>query len=202
MQQTALFAICEGAVLLIEVIKTMARNPKQNANLKPIKKGELTSDEAKRRGSNGGKKSGEARRNKRDAKSAARYILGLASKGQLTDNLKTLGTEEEDLTNMMALQARLFTMAMSGNIDAYKELMKTAGYDAAERRRDMEIEAKINALGGNLENAKVAVNMANEDASTDVVIYLPEIEDEKDCEIREDENSDLNKENEIYVENE
>ena len=33
----------------------MARNPKQDANLKPIKKGELSKEEAKRRGSKGGK---------------------------------------------------------------------------------------------------------------------------------------------------
>lgn len=32
----------------------MARNPKQDANLRPIKKGELSSEEAKRRGSKGG----------------------------------------------------------------------------------------------------------------------------------------------------
>lgn len=34
-------------------------------NLKPIRKGELTKEEAKKRGSNGGKKSAEARREKR-----------------------------------------------------------------------------------------------------------------------------------------
>lgn len=33
----------------------MARNPKQDANLRPIKKGELSKEEAKRRGSKGGK---------------------------------------------------------------------------------------------------------------------------------------------------
>ena len=53
----------------------MARNPKQDANLKPFHKGDLTSEEAKKRGRVGGVKSGESRRAKRDAKSAVRYLL-------------------------------------------------------------------------------------------------------------------------------
>lgn len=36
-----------------------------NENLKPIKKGELTSEEAKKRGSNGGKKSAKVRKQKK-----------------------------------------------------------------------------------------------------------------------------------------
>ena len=172
----------------------MARNPKQDANLKPIKKGELSKEEAKKRGSKGGKKSAEVRREKKDAKAAARYVLELAAKGQLKNNLAELGTDSENQTNMVALQARLFTLAMSGNLDAYRELMKMAGYEPeenrkeresinSERRRDIESEAKVHALGGNLENAKVAVNMADEDENTDVVIYLPKIDDEKDCQV-------------------
>lgn len=42
----------------------MARNPKQDANLKPYKKGELSSEEAKRRGKLGAVKSAEVRRAK------------------------------------------------------------------------------------------------------------------------------------------
>ncbi len=172
----------------------MARNPKQDENLKPIKKGQLSKEEAKKRGSKGGKKSAEVRREKRDAKEAALYILNLAAKGQLKENLATLGVEAKDQTNMVALQARLFTMAMSGNIEAYQKLMQMAGFEpeenrkereslASERRREAESEAKVNALGGNIENAKVAVNLSDEDENTDVVIYLPQIEDEKSCEV-------------------
>ena len=81
----------------------MPRNPKQDANLKPIKKGDLTSEEAKRRGSNGGKKSGEARRAQRDLKATARYFASLAAKGTLEDNLQKLGVPKDDRTNMVAL---------------------------------------------------------------------------------------------------
>ena len=178
----------------------MARNPKQDANLKPIQKGQLSKEEAKKRGSAGGKKSGEARRTKRDAKQSARYMLELAAKNQLAANLTELGVPVNDQTNMMAMQARLFTMAMSGNLNAYTTLMKMAGYDpeeerrereslASDKRRDMEVEYKRNALGGGIDGARVAVNALDEDGDNDVVIYLPAIQDEKDL-VAEDDPTD------------
>ena len=172
----------------------MARNPKQDANLKPYKKGDITSEEAKKRGRAGGVKSGESRRAKRDAKSAVRYLLDLAAKGKIADNLKELGFPANEQTNMAALQARLFTMAMSGNLDAYTTLMRMAGYEpeenrkeresiAADRRREVELDAKVAALGANPEGMSASVNMSDEDGNNDVVIYLPEVAKEEDCEV-------------------
>lgn len=173
----------------------MARTPKQLANLKPIKKGDLSNEELKKRQSNGGKKSAEVRRAKRDARSAARYILGLAAKGQLDANLKELGLPDEERTNMGALQARLFTMAMSGNLEAYKELMLIAGYNteenrkeresiASDKRRDLELDAKMNALGQNPES-RVSMSFGDEEGSGGVVIYLPELDKEENLEVDE-----------------
>ena len=175
----------------------MARNPKQEANLKPIGKGELSKEEAKRRGSLGGKASVEKRRKKRDPREAARYILGLAAKGQFAERLADLGVPENEGTNLEALQAKLFSMAMAGNMDAYKELMKTAGHDfdenrkereslSSERRRDMELDAKLTALGNN-PDSKVSMSFGDEEGSGGVVIYLPEVEKEEDCTAEETE---------------
>lgn len=171
----------------------MARSPNQDANLKPIKKGELSSEEAKKRGRAGGKKSGESRRAKRDARSAARYLLELAAQGKIADNLTELGFPVNEQTNMAALQARLYTMAMGGNLDAYMALMKMAGYDpeetrkeresiAADRRREAELDAKVAALGGSVDGSRAAINMTDEDGGNDVVIYMPEIASEESCE--------------------
>ena len=159
---------------------------------------------AKARGTKGGKKSGEVRRNQKDAKTAVRYLLDLAAKGQIEDNLVKLGVDTPDRTNMVALQARLLTLAMSGNLDAYRELMKMAGYEpeenrkeresvASERRRDLEVEAKLNALGGGVEGAELAVNTTDEDGHNDVVIYMPKMLDEKECEPEADNKSDTDK---------
>lgn len=174
----------------------MARSPNQDANLKPIKKGELTSEEAKRRGQAGGKKSGEVRSARRDARSAARYLLELAAKGKIAANLEELGLPVNEQTNMAALQARLYTMAMGGNLDAYMTLMKIAGYEpeenrkereskAADRRREAEMEAKVTALGQNPESLRASVSLKDEDGDSDVHIYLPEIVSEESCEMKE-----------------
>ena len=188
-------------------VNEMARNPKSDANLKPIKKGELSKEEAKKRGSNGGKKSGEVRRKKREAKQAAKFILDLAARGQLSKNLTELGINKQDQTNMVALQARLFTLAMAGDLDAYRELIKIAGYEpeenrkereskASDRRRDLEVEAKYNVLNGKLEGADVAINSTDEDGNSDVVVYIPKMLDEKDCESEEEDENDAEENNE------
>ena len=150
-----------------------------------------------------GVKSGESRRAKRDAKSAVRYLLDLAAKGKIADNLKELGFPANEQTNMAALQARLFTMAMGGNIDAYTTLMRMAGYEpeenrkeresiAADRRREVELDAKVAALGANPEGMSASVNMSDEDGNNDVVIYMPQIaliylvSEEICCEMKEE----------------
>lgn len=167
-------------------------------NLDPVQ----TKEEARRRGRNGGIKSGEVRRAKKEAKESVRYLLDMAAKGTIEANLKELGFPDTERTNMAALHARLFTMAMGGNLDAYMQLMRIGGYEpeenrkeresiASDARRQMEIEAKVAALGGNVENAALAINTSDEDGHNDVVIYLPEIESEASCELPpEDDTSD------------
>lgn len=160
-----------------------------------------TSEQAKKKGSAGGKKSGEVRREnarrKRDAREAARFILELAATGQLAENLEKLGVETEDQTNMAALQASLFTYAMRGDLNAYMALMKMAGYDpeenrkeresvSSDRRREAEMEAKVAALGQNQDGLRASVNLKDEDGDNDVVIYMPEIASEESCEMGED----------------
>lgn len=160
-----------------------------------------TTEQAKKKGSAGGKKSGEVRREnarrKRDGREAARFILELAATGQIAENLEKLGVDTEDQTNMAALQASLFTYAMRGDLNAYMALMKMAGYDpeenrkeresvSADRRRETEMEAKVTALGQNSDGLRATVNLKDEDGDNDVVIYMPEIASEESCEMGED----------------
>lgn len=152
------------------------------------------SDTAKERGRNGGVKSGEVRRAKRDARESIQYILGRMTKSEnIRTNLKELGVEESEFTNMIALHGRLFTMAMSGNLEAYLTLMRMGGYEpeevrkeresiAADRRRELELDAKIEALGQG-KASEVAMNFQDEDGDNDVVIYMPQIDAEEDCEM-------------------
>lgn len=168
----------------------MARNPKQDANLKPIKKGELTSEEAKSRGHNGGVKSGKTRRAKRDAKQAALRLLDMAAKGKMRDNLVELGYDPKDadgIKNVDVLVARLLVMSAAGNLQATDKLIKIAGWDAeenraeresinADRRRDQESEARLLALEkGDVQRYSSAYTDTDDDGSVeDVFIYLPD----------------------------
>ena len=169
----------------------MARNPKQDANLKPIRKGDLTPEELAKRSHNGGIKSGQVRREKRDAKAAIRYLLQLPPSANLSADLEDMGLPETEQTNMAALQVQLFRQAMSGDLEAYQTIMKMGGYEpeenrkeresiSSDRRRDIELEAKVSAIGGKKDGMSASIGMADEDGTGDVVIYLPEIEGQEE----------------------
>ena len=63
-------------------------------NLKPIKKGELTSEEAKRRGSNGGKKSAQKRKEIKLIKDRILERMGEDDWDQMIDNLIARATDD------------------------------------------------------------------------------------------------------------
>ena len=94
-------------------------------NLNPVR----TKEEAKTRGKAGGMKSGEARRKKRDAKQAAKLILDLACQKNVAENLKSMKIPEEDFTNRVALMARMFAKAMTGDVSSTRLLFEMAGED-------------------------------------------------------------------------
>lgn len=101
----------------------MAKKGGTPENLKPVR----TTEEARIRGKNGGKKSGEVRRKKRDAKSAARLIPDLPCQEGISHNLKKMNLTEEDFTNRVAIMARLYTEAMTGNVTAIRTMVELAG---------------------------------------------------------------------------
>lgn len=108
-------------------------------NLQPIKKGELTSEEAKRRGHNGGKASGKARRERRRFEETLRIMLTLPTKqGKVTDaaKLRTLSKDELESANLTVqdkIVVRLINEAMRGNTKAYEIIRDTIGEDANQQ---------------------------------------------------------------------
>lgn len=135
-------------------------------NLKPVR----TKEEAKKRGSVGGKKSGDSRRKKRDVRQAISLLLNMAAKENIEKNLKQLGYNVEDLTNMNALMARLFTKAMTGDVAAFKALMDYGGFHPDQELRDKERRTRIAAL--EVDGECPDQNDDKKDAE-DIVIYLP-----------------------------
>ncbi len=110
-------------------------------NLKPVR----SKDEARERGRNGGIASGEARRKKRDAKSAAKMILDLPTNTEgIKKNLQALGITEEDFTNRVALMSRAFALAMTGDIKAMQFLIETAGETPKQKLDEKRFKAEQN----------------------------------------------------------
>ena len=88
-------------------------------NLRPIKKGELTREEAKKRGRNGGIKSGEARKEKKLFKEAIE---------------KQLGQSIDSMIKSMIDQAN------KGNVQAITFLRDTIGEKPTDK-----VEAEVNS---------------------------------------------------------
>ena len=194
--------------------KSTAKTAPKSATKKPTSKSGKTgkeiwdehvirdSETAKERGRNGGIKSGEVRRAKRDARESTQYMLGrMVVSENIKNNLKELGIEPDECTNMMALIGRLYAMGMGGNLEALKLLMVLGGYEpeenrrereslAADLRREKELNAKVEALGQKNDNASLAINLDDEDGDNDVVIYMPQIASEEDCQAEEQEETE------------
>lgn len=102
-------------------------------NLKPIH--ELSTEEAKRRGQKGGKKSGEVRRKKRQMKDCMNLLLELPVTSTKDFNkLSRMGIPVEEIDNKMMLVVALFNRAVTlGDVAAVKEIRNIIGDDAASQ---------------------------------------------------------------------
>lgn len=110
--------------------------------------------EPREAGRRGGKASGEARRKKRQMKNAAKLLLDMPVVGEnAVKNLETLGFEEEDMTNQMALLVRIFQKAIAtGDVRAAEFLRDTAGYNPETNLKERQFKyEKDKAMGMNQE---------------------------------------------------
>ena len=107
-------------------------------NLKPIR----TESEAREKGRNGGKKSGEVRRRKRLLKDCMNDLLDLPvnNKG-IRNKLSRMGIDAEDMDNRALLTASLFARAVEcGDVAAFKEIRDLIG------ERETSDNAKLDEL--------------------------------------------------------
>lgn len=98
----------------------MSRGNKDNLKI-------LSSDEARKYGSIGGKASAEARRKKKSMKEAASTILNLNVTEEMKKTLKEMGIEDEDLIMQTATLVSVLQKALKGDIRAVEFLRDTAG---------------------------------------------------------------------------
>ena len=100
-------------------------------NLVPITS--LSKEEAKKRGSKGGKKSAESRRRKKLLKDCMVDLLDLPVSGVKNYNkLARLGLDAKDIDNRALLTAALFLKGASGDVAAFKEIKELIGEQKTE----------------------------------------------------------------------
>ena len=96
-------------------------------DLKPVR----TKDEAKERGRNGGVKSGEARRQKKNMRELAKSLMETTVSAKMTnirDTLAKMGVSKNDMTYQAAVVVRLIQRAMvDGDTNAIRVLAELTG---------------------------------------------------------------------------
>ena len=106
-------------------------------NLIPVR----STEEARERGRNGGRASGEARRRKKSLREAAELYLSLpVSDKRAWNKLAKDGVDPEDVDNQMAIIAGLSIKAAKGDAKAAKVLFDLIG---DQSREDDEVKVII-----------------------------------------------------------
>lgn len=114
----------------------MAISEKSLANLRPPRKG---TEDAKRRGRNGGIKSGEVRRKKKAMRETLAMLLdlppGLSDQKEI---LTALGIAEEDCNNQTLIAVAMIQTAAAGDVKAATWVRDTVGEKPTDK-----VEANI-----------------------------------------------------------
>ena len=156
--------------------KTDASAEADKKNLKPIR----SVEEARKKGRNGGIKSGETRRAKKNMRETIKMLMEMQAVGSSKATLKSLGMNEEDQTNLAAFVTKLYILAMNGNLKAAELLAQFGGLtqdeirkDNEDKRKNEESKARIAAINANLGND---MSVTSGDDEGDVIIYVPKID--------------------------
>lgn len=98
-------------------------------NLRPIQKGQLSKEELKKRQSNGGKKSGQVRRERKAFKESLLMLLDMKAPEQIGVQIKkTLPKlKDKDLNYQNAILVSLLQQAVKGNTKAVELIRDTIG---------------------------------------------------------------------------
>lgn len=90
-------------------------------NLIPFNK--RSQSEARENGAKGGKKSGEVRRQRKAIKEQMELLLSLPVKDEKNKSfMQQLGIDEDNMDNQMLLVMSVFSKAMKGDLEAFREI--------------------------------------------------------------------------------
>ena len=154
---------------------------------------ERTPEERRELAVKAGKASGEARRRKRDAQQAAKLILNLPVQGKYEQTLESMGVNDNDFTNMVALMARMYSKAIGqGDSGAARFLIDMTGGD--ERRNIERERLKLERERLEFEKKKYEDERSHESVSSDAVNdWIESVMEEAATHTHEDPLNDENK---------
>ena len=112
-------------------------------NLNPIVT--LSKEEAKRRGSKGGKASAESRRRKRDMDAKMKALLELPAAANDSEQLVAFVFSSEYMDNEMVLVMAMFLGAAGGDVKAFDRVIQLLGKDIeheelALKKRELKLK--------------------------------------------------------------
>lgn len=115
------------------------------SNLKPIKT--LTNEEAKKRGSKGGKASVKARRERKAMREQMQMLLSLPLKDDRAKaKFEELGINTDDMDNQMALIVSTYKQALKGNMNAMNVIREIIGEKEITVNINQNIDDKVKEL--------------------------------------------------------
>lgn len=107
-------------------------------NLVPIE--HLSNEEAKKRGSAGGKASAEARKKKKSIKETINLMLSMPIINDKTKKqMQQLGYADEDMINQTALVLAMYKKALNGDVNAFNTLSDRSGEVITQKIEQKEV---------------------------------------------------------------
>lgn len=119
-----------------------------------LKAENLTSEQLRERARKGGIKSGKVRRQRKAMKEQMEMLLSLPVKSsKIKEQLKSLGIEEDEIDNQMALIVSLYQTAIKGgknSVNAFNTIMEMTEKKDKETNKETldKLDEVLKGLGG------------------------------------------------------
>lgn len=138
-----------------------------NGNLIPLN--QRTKEEQREICTKAGVASGIARRKKKELREFTQGFLMQDAAPVLQNNMKVLGVESDEMTNLAAMVVRLFNKAVNqGDLNAARTLIEWAGMAPLQQERENEAIARMSQV------MQLANGNTEDDENTDVIFYIPD----------------------------
>lgn len=140
----------------------------KNGNLIPLT--QRSEEEQREIRAAGGRAAAEAVKRKKALREFTRDFLMQDAVGPLKQNLKLMGVEDEDMTNLAALIIRQFSKAVNqGDLNAARTVIEWAGMAPLQQERENEAIAKMAQVMQLADGSQ-----SDKEDEEDVIFYIPD----------------------------